>query len=134
EVDSLPRGASLLVRFWISKGRAEPSGTLSPWYFQYRNVPDCRVWGPAVKARIITQKPMISGWTVDCLPYWSVPLHEAHWHIDPPYNNAAGSRYPFANIDYDHLAAWCRKLPGTVDVFENEGAKWLPFLPLCEVV
>jgi site-specific DNA-adenine methylase len=134
DVAALPMGAQLLARFWVSKGRAEPSGKLSPWYFQYRNTSDCKVWGPAVKARIIEQKPMISGWTVDCLPYHSVPLREAHWHIDPPYNNTAGSRYPFSDIDYASLAEWCRELPGTVDVFENEGADWLRFLPLCEVV
>jgi hypothetical protein len=117
----------------VSKGRAEPSGVLSPWYFRYRNERDCKVWGGPVKARIIKQKPHIACWTVDCAPYWGVPLREAHWHVDPPYNNEAGSRYPFAAIDYSHLASWCRKLPGVVDVFENGGASWLPFLPLCNV-
>ena len=134
EVERLPRGASLLARFWISKGRAEPSGTLSPWYFQYRNSHDCRVWGPAVKVRIIAQKPAISEWTIGNLPYQNVPMREAHWHVDPPYNNLAGSRYPFSDIDYPQLGAWCRTLPGAVDVFENEGAKWLPFKKLCKVV
>lgn len=134
EIERLTRGASLLTRFWVSKGRAEPSGTLSPWYFQYRNSHDCRVWGPAVKARIIEQKPMISAWTIDNLPYQQVPLQSAHWHIDPPYNNSAGSRYPFSGINYQHLASWSRSLPGTIDVFENDGANWLPFSPLCEIV
>jgi site-specific DNA-adenine methylase len=134
EVDHLPRGASLLVRFWVSKGRAEPSSVLSPWYFQYRNSNDCRVWGPQVKARIIAQKPAIAEWTIDNLPYWQVPLREAHWHVDPPYNNSAGSRYPFSDVDFARLAEWCRSLPGAVDVFENHGATWLPFEPLCEIV
>lgn len=134
EVAALPAGASLLVRFWVSKGRAEPSGALSPWYFQYRNAHDCRVWGPSVKARVIAQKPKIAMWSVDCLPYWKVPVEDAHWHVDPPYNNSAGSRYPFSTIDYAHLAEWCSSLPGAVDVFENAGATWLPFQPLCEVV
>lgn len=134
EVEHLSRGASLLVRFWVSKGRAEPSGTLSPWYFQYRNARDCRVWNAVVKARIIAQKPMISEWSVDNLSYQSVPIREAHWHVDPPYNNNAGSRYPFSELDYTHLASWCQRLPGEVDVFENDGADWLPFSPLCKVV
>lgn len=134
EISRLPRGASLLVRFWVSKGRAEPSGTLSPWYFQYRNMADCRVWGPAVKARIIVQKPRIAAWTCDNLSYAHIPLRDAHWHVDPPYNNSAGSRYPFSTIDYRHLAAWCRELPGTADIFENAGADWLPFRRLCTVV
>lgn len=134
EVARLSPGANMLVRFWISKGRAEPSGALSPWYFQYRNGHDCRVWGPAVKARILKQKPYIVNWTCDNLPYWQIPVQEAHWHVDPPYNNEAGSRYPFSNVDYEHLANWCKNIPGTVDVFENDGATWLPFRPLCDVV
>jgi hypothetical protein len=133
EVARLPRGAGLLVRFWVSKGRAEPSAVLSPWYHKYRDSTDCKVWGPAVKTRIIAQKSSITDWTVDNLPYWKIPLREAHWHIDPPYNNAAGSRYPFSAVDYTALAGWCRALPGAVDVFENEGADWLPFQSLCRV-
>ena len=132
EVERLARGPNLLVRFWVSKGRAEPSGVLSPWYFRYRNAQDCKVWGAPVKDRIIRQKQHIRLWTVDCLPYWRVPVREAHWHIDPPYNNEAGSRYPFSAVDYEHLASWCKHLPGAVDVFENEDASWLPFQPLCD--
>lgn len=131
---SLPRGQQLLCAFWVSKGRAEPSRTLSPWYFAYRGASDCRVWGPAVKRRIIAQKPLIAGWSVDCLSWDRVPLGEAHWHVDPPYNNGPGSRYPHADIDFAALSEWCRALPGTVDVCENVGADWLPFAPLYEVV
>lgn len=134
EVDALPPGAKMLVSFWVAKGRAEPSGVLSPWYFQYRNSHDCRVWGPAVKHRILTQKPQIAFWSIDNLSYEKIPLEEAHWHIDPPYNNAPGRRYPHNNIDYESLASWCRALPGAVDVCENVGADWLPFEPLYEVV
>lgn len=134
EVLSLPRGPQLLVRFWVSKGRAEPSGTLSPWYFQWRNASDCRVWEPAVKRRIVEQKPFISGWSIEQKPWWEIDVEAAHWHIDPPYNNEAGSRYPNSDLTYSSLAAWCRGLPGHVDVCENVGADWLPFSPLYEVV
>ena len=134
EVLALPLAPRRLVQFWIAKGRAEPSGRLSPWYFQYRNSNDCRVWGAAVKRRIIAQKPLIERWTVDQASYRDIPLIEAHWHVDPPYNNEAGSRYPFSDIDFQHLAAWCQSLPGEVDVCENVGAAWLPFEPLYEVV
>lgn len=134
EVEALAHGPKTLVQFWISKGRAEPSGKLSPWYFQYRNAHDCCVWGPAVKRRIIQQKPGIAGWTIEQRSYADVPLIEAHWHVDPPYDNEAGSRYPHSNIDFAHLGAWCRALPGEVDVCENAGATWLPFEPLYSVV
>ena len=131
---SLHRGARLLCSFWVSKGRAEPSSKLSPWYFTYRDATDCKVWGSAVKARIIRQKPMIEKWTIDCMSWEKVPLVDAHWHVDPPYNNAPGSRYPHSSVDFSALAEWCRALPGTVDVCENEGADWLPFEPLFSVV
>lgn len=134
EVLALPIGPQMLCRFWIAKGRAEPSGAISPWYLQYRNAHDCRVWSRAVKQRIIRQKPGIAGWSVDQMSWDKIPLVEAHWHVDPPYNNAPGARYPHSQVDYLALAAWCRSLPGHVDVCENDGAAWLPFDPLCEVV
>jgi hypothetical protein len=134
QVFALDRGPQLLARFWISKGRAEPSGTLSPWYFQWRGESDCRVWGPAVKRRIIEQKPIIERWTVERKAWWEIDVEAAHWHIDPPYNNDAGRRYPNSSLSFSSLAAWCRGLPGHVDVCENVGADWLPFEPLYEVV
>lgn len=134
EVMALPIGAQLLVRFWVSKGRAEPSGTLSPWYFQWRDSRDCRVWGPAVKRRIISQRPLLDKWRIERRSYDQIPREEAHWHVDPPYNNGPGSRYPHSAIDYGLLAKWCESLPGQVDVCENVGASWLPFRPLYEVV
>jgi len=134
QVASLSRGANLLVRFWISKGRAEPSGTLSPWYHQYANTNDCRVWGPAVKRRIMSQKPNITRWSIDCMSWDSIPDQDAHWHVDPPYNNSAGSRYPQSDVDYTALSEWCQNLQGNVDVCENVGATWMPFEPLYNVV
>ncbi len=134
EVLSLSRGPQLLCRFWISKGRAVPSGTLSPWYFQWRHETSCRVWSAAVKRRVIEQKPMIKGWTIDQLAWDQIPLVDAHWHIDPPYNNEPGSRYPFSKVDFTELGKWCCQLPGAVDVCENVGADWLEFKHLCNVV
>jgi hypothetical protein len=134
EVAALPRGARLLVSFWIAKGRAEPSGALSPWYFQYRDDRTCRVWGPAVKRRILAQKPALQAWSVDCLSWDKIPVEDAHWHVDPPYSNAAGARYPNSAIDFAALGRWCQSLPGAVDVCENVGASWLPFEPLYDVV
>jgi hypothetical protein len=134
QVEALPRGAQLLCRFWIAKGRAEPSKKISPWYRQWHNATDCRVWSAAVKDRIIKQKPNIKAWTIDHLSWDKVPMVEGHWHVDPPYNNNAGSRYPFSKVDFSALGSWCQKLPGSVDVCENVGADWLPFTHLCDVV
>lgn len=134
EVMALPRGPSLLVRFWIAKGRAEPTQTLSPWYFQYRDAPDCSVWGPYVKQRVVTQKPGIASWKVAQLSYTQIPNCDAHWHIDPPYEGDPGRRYTHDVVDYAHLALWAQGRFGAVDVCENEGASWLPFTKLAEVV
>ena len=134
EILSLPRGAQLLVRFWVAKGRAEPSNVISPWYFKWRSDHSCRVWGAAVKRRIVEQKPFIKNWTIDQCSWEKIPLIDAHWHVDPPYNNAPGKRYPNSDVDFELLSDWCRNLPGAVDVCENEGADWLPFSPLYKVV
>lgn len=134
EIMAMPIGPQMLARFWVAKGRAEPSGALSPWYFQWRSAKDCRVWGPAVKARIIAQRPIIDQWSIEQKSWDEIPVVEAHYHVDPPYNNTPGSRYPHSDIDYRALGSWCRSLPGHVDVCENSGADWLPFRPLYEVV
>lgn len=127
ELLSLRKPEYLLCAFWVSKGRAEPSRTLSPWYMQHRDDGDCSVWGEAVKKRIISQKPLIEKWTIDNCSYEDIPIIDAHWHVDPPYNNSAGSKYPHSSIEYDELANWCRSLKGEVDVCENAGATWMPF-------
>ena len=134
DVTVLPYAAQILVRFWIAKGRATPSGTLSPWYFQWRHTQDCRVWGPSVKQRILAQKEYIRGWSIECTPWTQIPVSEAHWHVDPPYSGKPGRSYPHSDVDYGSLSKWCLNLPGAVDVCENVGATWLPFSPLCEVV
>lgn len=134
QVMALPRGPQLLCRFWVAKGRAEPSGTLSPWYFTWRNASDCRVWSASVKDRIIRQKPLLENWSIDQMSWDRVPVVEAHWHVDPPYNNLPGSRYPHSDVDFAKLGAWCTELPGAVDVCENVGADWMEFEHLCDVV
>ena len=134
ELTAMPDGPRQLVGFWVSKGRAEVSNTLSPWYFRYRNAHDCRVWGPAVKHRISKQLPMIRAWEIHHGSFETAPDIDAHWHIDPPYNSGAGQRYPHSEINYNALADWVRTRRGFIQVCENEGATWLPFSPLCEVV
>ncbi len=59
---------------------------------------------------------------------------ECTWFIDPPYQNVKGGyKYGREGIDYQKLAAWCKRLRGQVIVCEQEGADWLPFRPCCEV-
>ena len=85
------------------------------------------MWDERRRDRVIRQKPLIRNWTIECLDYRNIPLRDAHWHVDPPYQCNAGRKYPHNEIDFDHLGKWCRELPGAVDVCEQEGADWLPF-------
>ena len=84
-------------------------------------------WGQRVKRDILNAKPKIAGWSIDRMSYADIPLRDAHWHVDPPYQGPPGRRYKYSDIDYGHLGEWCRSLPGAVDVCENLGADWLPF-------
>lgn len=131
ELAALPNGPRQLLGFWVSKGRAQVSGVLSPWYFRYRDSDDCKVWGAPVKRRIASQVDRIKGWQIICGDYREAPdIAGAHYHVDPPYDNRAGRCYPHADLDYAALAEWCRSRPGPVDVCENAGAGWLPFAPV----
>ena len=135
--DNFSEGQRVLLGHWTAKGRAEPASHPSPWYHSHKHLSgrQCLVWGPKVKERILKQKPMIKDWSIDQKSYTDIDLQgEYTWHIDPPYNNYAGSRYPNSNIDYKHLADWCLSRNGIIDVCENRGATWLPFTDLYEVV
>lgn len=68
--------------------------------------------------------------------YRLAPDLDATWFIDPPYQGHAGSlyRHGSTDIDYPVLAAWCRARVGQTIVCEGEGADWLPFAPLTDVV
>ena len=140
-IEKLNNEEKLLVGFWISKGRSEPAKYPSPWYFSHMIEAEkqCKVWGAAVKKRIIKQKPMIKKWEIENCSYDKIPNalmkdNSIHWHIDPPYNNKAGGRYPESSLDYRKLANWCNNIDGSFDVCENVGADWLDFEPLYEVV
>ena len=57
------------------------------------------------------------------------PDIEAHWHIDPPYQNPAGRVYQYNGVNRRELAKWCKRRRGFVQVCENDGAKWMRFEP-----
>ena len=135
---ALPDGPRQIVWWNINYGEGgkRPRKTLRKWYLECVATGDRSkysnrfFWGPRVKARLIDQKPLIAKWTVEQMCYSKIPDMDAHWHIDPPYSGPAGGEYEHSEIDYKHLAQWCRERTGAVDVCENEGADWLPFTPL----
>lgn len=97
--------------------------------------------------RVVAALPIIAG-KVEVIEgsYETAPLVEATWFVDPPYQphldkeTSAGTSCPqgqgyakgcrASDLDFTALAAWCRSLPGQVLVVEQQGADWLPFMPL----
>lgn len=82
------------------------------------------------KPRLAAFVPRIKHWRAECLSWNHIPLRAATWHVDPPYQAAGKYYFGYDGICFDLLGLWCRKLPGQVMVCENEGADWLPFVPL----
>ena len=137
---ALPDGPRQVV-FWRSGyADAKVGKVLKPWYLEWARTgkrtnayaSGCRnlFWGEEKRAELAAAKPGIAEWTVDRLSYRDIPIDEAHYFVDPPYQGKPGRAYPHNEIDYPDLADWVRSLPGSVDVCENEGADWLPFVPL----
>ena len=160
EFQALPLGPRQIVYWFIIFGECERARHLPPRYLELVNtgvatgawgkwVAEARAkgktgtdmelvstnsWGPNLKDRLIRQKPLLKGWSITQGSYADIPMREAHWHVDPPYQGAPGRKYIHSDIDFSHLGDWCKALPGAVDVCENEGADWLPFRPLYTVV
>lgn len=141
---ALPDGPRQVVYWNVGFGEPRMGKSLKSWYLHYTNTgerigrlksrkkaggADCW-WNRSVKARILRQKPLIRNWTIERLDYRDIPIEEAHWHVDPPYQDTPGRSYQHNKIDFDHLGEWCKSLPGAVDVCENDGADWLSFKPL----
>lgn len=76
----------------------------------------------------------IRHWQIICDSYENIPNQQATWFIDSPYTTGSddyihGSR----NIDFIHLADYCRTRNGQVMVCERNDADWLPFRPMIEM-
>ena len=128
EVKALPSGPRSLVFRWLFMGNARKEVYDLNLTFQKKDK-NGLWWSPPIKERLIKQKPLIKDWTIDNCSYEQIPDIRAHWHIDPPYNNKSGIEYKHTNkeIDYSHLADWCKSRQGCVEVCEQSGADWLPF-------
>jgi site-specific DNA-adenine methylase len=77
--------------------------------------------------------PKIKHWEIKHGCYTELQNEEATWFIDPPYQRG-GEHYRHSNkdINYIDLSEWCKKRLGQTIVCENDGAEWLPFIPLKE--
>lgn len=85
-------------------------------------------WSPRCRARVASIVPKIKHWQAIVGDYTDAPDVEATWFVDPPYQ-VKGVHYKHSakNIDYDHLATWCKSQKGRVIVCEGQDADWLPF-------
>jgi hypothetical protein len=130
-VDELPprtcEEAKWLVGFWFNHGLVKPAISRSNWALTPRLA--AFYWSETIKRRIASQVGRIRHWEIIEGTYENAPDVKAHWHIDPPYDNAAGSHYPENDIDRKSLAQWCLSRCGWHQVCENDGATWLPFKP-----
>lgn len=127
---SVEAGAQDLIAFWLNKGCTRPRRTASSW--MRSGIRPGSFWGNGVRARIASQVSAIKRWRCFESSYTELPDVEATWFIDPPYAGRPGSHYSFGSrqIDYTHLAEWCRSRRGQVIVCEAQGADWLPFASL----
>lgn len=127
----VPQEARWLVGFKLTTAAAGPRKTLSVRNRQARDRGSSTAgWSAASRDRCAMQVDYIRHWKVVEGDYFDVDNRVATWFVDPPYQGA-GVHYARSSrdIDFDHLAAWCRALRGQVIVCENDGASWLPFRP-----
>jgi hypothetical protein len=124
----VPQEARWLVGFWLGKALAAPRLTPSPW-MRSGKWPRC-FWGESIRERIAQQVEHIRHWRVVEASYADIPRPLATWFVDPPYiDKGVHYRRSSKGVDFAHLGAWCRSLPGQVMVCEQHGADWLPFRP-----
>jgi site-specific DNA-adenine methylase len=77
----------------------------------------------------------IKHWEIRQGCYDEIENEEATWFIDPPYQFGGHSyKESNKNIDFNHLADWCKTRNGQAIVCENTKADWLPFKPVVEFV
>jgi hypothetical protein len=129
DVEELPgsvcQEAKSLIGFWFDAGPVKPAVRRSNWARQPMQA--SHFWSETIKLRLAHQVDRIRHWKIIEGSWEQAPDIRAHWHVDPPYNNAAGSLYRHNGVDHAALARWCKTRPGFVQVCENEGATWLPF-------
>lgn len=118
----------MLIGFCINPGSSSPAkkqsslGRFSKYWVENRN-------------RIAKDVHKIKHWTIQLGTYDEIPnFPNVTWFIDPPYQ-FGGEYYRYSNkqLDFNHLAEWCKNREGQVIVCENTKADWLPFKPMKEM-
>jgi hypothetical protein len=123
--------ARWLAGFWCNTGAAIPGKRPSRRALTDSLLPNAQWsgWSARVRARLAAQVGHIRHWQVIEGDYTAAPDISATWYVDPPYDNAAGARYPHQPASFAQLGRWCRQRKGLTIVCEQAGADWLPFRP-----
>lgn len=126
-LDVVPEAKSL-IGFWLNKGTTAPRRSPGAW--MRSGIRPHSLWGETIRERVASQVDAIRHWTITNGSYADADMSTpATWFVDPPYESPSGAHYRHHSVDYAHLGAWCRSLPGQVIVCEQDGACWLPFEP-----
>lgn len=123
---AIPQEAKWFLGWRIKKAQAAPPTVRSGWSKGYETIHKRPFWSDSYKLQLAGQLRYIRHWKVYHKSYAEAPDEDAFWFIDPPYQ-VAGRGYVYRDVDYAHLAAWCKSRTGRVVVCENRGADWLPF-------
>lgn len=126
---NIPQEAKLLIGYWLNPTTAVSRKRASPWTKKlWDEGKHHSVWGPRIKETIASNVSKIRHWTIQNKSYKDLDNEKATWFIDPPYvDKGKYYRCGSKDINYDHLANFCKTREGQVIVCENEGASWLPF-------
>lgn len=127
---ALPQEARWLIGFWLNRGSAQPKKTKTA--YSARTERQQLIWSARARDRIADAVPLIRHWTVEQASYEDIPTPPATYFIDAPYVQK-GRYYRFADMNYEHLAAWVQGLPGLSITCEQDGATWLPFNRLASI-
>lgn len=117
--------AKILIGFWLTESQTS-----------YSRYPLSKSrggnWTDRKRSMIAKQLHHIRHWKAYLKSYEEIDNSRQTWFVDPPYSQA-GKRYRNNNIDYKHLADWCKERKGQIIVCEQSGANWLDFAPLITV-
>lgn len=128
--------AKSLIGFWLNKATTSPCKTPGKWMrLTDHNARPKSFWGSEIRDRVASQVENIDHWVLIEGDYRKAPNIKATWFIDPPYQKA-GKYYRCSSrdINYEHLARWCKRRLGQSMVCENEGATWLDFEPFAHIM
>ena len=119
-----------LIGWWVANGVASPQKKLTGFTkTQYQRSHKAKtVWTSTRRELVAQTSERIKHWKIEQRSYDTLDNDEATWFIDPPYQCKAGRHYKHNDIDFEHLATWCRSRRGQVQVCENTNSEmWLPF-------